>query len=64
MNVKVGFLAPSYGTTNRNGFEFRTPYYWNISPNMDATLTPRLLTDSGVMAMGEFRYLHRRGSGE
>ncbi len=61
---KTGFLAPGYGNTNRNGFEFRTPYYWNISPNMDATLTPRLLTDSGVMAMGEYRYLHNRGSGE
>ena len=60
---KSGFLAPSYGNTNRNGFEFRTPYYWNIKPNMDATLTPRLLTDSGVMAMGEFRYLYSRGSG-
>ena len=61
---KSGFLAPSYGVTNRNGFEFRTPYYWNISPNMDATLTPRLLTDSGVMAMGEYRYLHSRGNGQ
>ncbi len=60
---KTGFLAPGYGTTNRNGFEFQTPYYWNISPSMDATLTPRLLTDSGVMAMGEYRYLHNRGSG-
>ncbi len=60
---KSGFLAPSYGNTNRNGFEFRTPYYWNIKPNMDATITPRLLTDSGVMAMGEFRYLFSRGSG-
>lgn len=60
---KSGFLAPSYGTSNRNGFEFRSPYYWNISPNMDATLTPRLLTDSGVMAMGEYRFLHSRGNG-
>ncbi len=60
---KSGFLTPSYGVTNRNGFDFRTPYYWNIKPNMDATITPRLLTDSGVMAMGEFRYLHSRGSG-
>lgn len=58
---KTGFLAPSYGTSNRNGFEFRSPYYWNISPNMDATFTPRLLTDSGVMAMGEYRYLHSQG---
>lgn len=61
---KSGFLAPGYGTTNRNGFEFRAPYYWNISPNTDATLTPRLLSDSGVMAMGEYRYLHSQGNGQ
>lgn len=60
---KSGFLMPSYGSTTRNGFEVRTPYYWNIAPNMDATLTPRLLTDSGVMAMGEYRYLMNSGSG-
>ena len=61
---KSGFLAPGYGATNRNGVEFRTPYYWNISPNMDATLTPRFLTDTGVMAMGEYRYLFPHSSGE
>ncbi len=61
---KSGFLAPGYGNTNRHGFEARAPYYWNISPNMDATLTPRLLTNSGVMAMGEYRYLFSRASGE
>ena len=61
---KSGFLSPSFGSSNQNGFELRTPYYWNIAPNMDATLTPRLLTDSGVMMMGEYRYLFSRGSGE
>lgn len=61
---KSGFLAPSYGNTNRHGFQLRTPYYWNIRPNMDATFTPRLLTNSGVMAMGEYRYLFKRASGE
>ena len=60
---KTGFLTPSYGTTNKNGFEALTPYYWNIKPNMDATITPRLLTNNGIMAMGEFRYLYSRGSG-
>ena len=44
--------------------KFEHPYYWNISPNMDATISPRLLTDSGVMAMGEYRYLFTRSSGE
>ena len=61
---KTGFLTPGLGSTNRNGFEARTPFYWNISPNMDATLTPRLLTDSGVMLMGEYRYLFSRGYGQ
>ena len=61
---KSGFLAPSYGNTNRHGFQLRTPYYWNIKPNMDATLTPRVLTSSGVMAMGEYRYLFSRAAGE
>jgi LPS-assembly protein len=61
---KSGFLAPGYGNTNRHGLQVRTPYYWNISPNMDATFTPRLLSNSGVMAMGEYRYLFKRAAGE
>ena len=61
---KTGFLFPSAGTTNRNGFEFITPFYWNIAPHMDATITPRVLTDSGLMMQGEFRYLVHRGGGE
>ena len=60
---KSGLLAPSYGSSNRNGFEFRAPYYWNIAPHMDATITPRIITDSGVMLMGEYRYLLENGDG-
>ena len=60
---KSGFLTPGYGVTNRMGVEFRTPYYWNISSNMDATITPRFLSDTGVMAMGEYRYLFPRSAG-
>ncbi len=60
---KSGFLAPGLGSTNNHGMEILTPYYWNIAPEMDATLTPRWLTDSGVMGMGEFRYLLGDGGG-
>ncbi len=60
---KSGFLMPSYGSTTRNGLEFRAPYYWNIAPNMDATFTPRYMADSGLMGMGDFRYLLKSGSG-
>jgi LPS-assembly protein len=61
---KSGFLTPSIGSTNQNGIDARTPYYWNIAPNMDATLTPRLLSNSGLMLMGEYRYLFSRGYGQ
>ena len=61
---KTGFLFPHLGTTNRNGYEMQTPFYWNIAPEMDATLTPRILSDSGLMMMGQFRYLLPRGQGQ
>lgn len=60
---KSGFLAPKIGVGS-DGFDFAAPYYWNIAPNYDATLIPRLITDRGVQAGGEFRYLYSGGSGQ
>ena len=60
---KTGFLVPTFGSSNRNGFEFRAPYYWNIAPEMDATFTPRIISDSGLMFMNEYRYLTGNGGG-
>ena len=54
---KTGFLTPFFGASTNGGAELHTPFYWNIAPNFDATLTPRMITDRGLMAMGEFRYL-------
>jgi LPS-assembly protein len=64
MQRKSGFLMPSYGTSSRNGLEFLAPYYWNIAPDMDATITPRYISDSGAMLMGEYRYLLKSGAGQ
>ena len=61
---RSGFLLPSFGSSNNNGFELRVPYYWNIAPNMDATITPRLLAKRGALLGGEFRYLTRADRGE
>ncbi|ROU15944.1 LPS assembly protein LptD [Kluyvera ascorbata] len=61
---RSGFLLPSakYGSTNY--FEFSLPYYWNIAPNMDATLTPHYMDKrGGVMWENEFRYLTQAGQG-
>jgi len=60
---KSGFLAPTIGTTSRSGFEVLVPYYWNIAPNMDATIGTRALSKRGVQLQGEFRYLGDSYSG-
>ena len=61
---KSGVLTPEIGSTSRGGTEIRVPYYWNIAPNYDATLTPRLLTDRGLQAQAQFRYLTRSMDGQ
>jgi LPS-assembly protein len=60
---KSGLLAPTVGTTSRSGFEVFTPYYWNIRPDMDATLATRYLSKRGLQVSGEFRYLDESYSG-
>ncbi len=54
---KSGWLPPSFDVDNRSGFEFSIPYYWNIAPNYDATLTPTLAVRRGTGLDTEFRYL-------
>lgn len=61
---KTGFLTPEIGSAQRTGNEIRVPFYWNMAPNYDATLTPRLLTDRGLQLATEFRYLTDRNEGE
>lgn len=61
---KSGFLVPSYGYSSNSGLEFSIPYYFNIAPNYDATLTPRVLSKRGVQLQGEFRYLGKRHQGQ
>jgi LPS-assembly protein len=60
---KTGFLSPLWGQTSKSGFELYTPYYINISPNLDATLASRLLTKRGLQVQGELRYLEENYSG-
>ena len=61
---KSGFLAPTFGTTGNSGAEFSIPYYWNIAPNRDATITPRVMSKRGVQLLNEFRYLEPLYRGE
>ena len=60
---KSGVLPPTIGLDNVNGSEVSVPYYWNIAPNRDATITPTLMSKRGVNLGTEFRYLEDNYSG-
>jgi len=52
-----GLLVPRGGYTNDGGLDLSLPYYFNLSPQYDLTLTPRLLSRRQGMLEGEFRVL-------
>ena len=52
-----GFLSPTWGSSQRNGFDTSLPYYWNIAPNADTLFTARYMDKRGVMFRNKFRYL-------
>ncbi|TAK86285.1 MAG: LPS-assembly protein LptD [Betaproteobacteria bacterium] len=61
---RSGILAPYYSQTSNRGFEFGVPYYWNIAPERDATITPVLMTKRGLQLKNQFRYLEAPYAGE
>ena len=58
-----GFLFPTIAVSDELGTELTIPYYWNIAPDMDATITPHNMTRRGLMLETEFRYLAKNSSG-
>jgi LPS-assembly protein len=61
---KSGFLPPTLAVSSVNGFELRQPYYFDIAPNRDATLSPAIMTKRGIDLAGEYRYLEPGYSGQ
>jgi len=59
-----GFLYPEIGSSNNSGFITSIPYYWNIAPNMDATITPKYMSKRGSQLITEFRYLQEQQNGQ
>ena len=61
---KSGWLPPLITTSSNAGFGLSVPYYWNIAPDLDATLTPTVLSKRGAGLESEFRYLRPHWRGE
>lgn len=60
---KTGFLFPSMGQDSILGLEIAAPFYWNIAPQLDATITPHLMTKRGIMLENQVRYLQEKHHG-
>jgi LPS-assembly protein len=61
---RSGFLPPIVGVTSRDGSEIVQPYYFDLAPNRDATVTTHVMSKRGVAVDTEFRYLERGYSGQ
>jgi LPS-assembly protein len=59
-----GLLSPLIGIDTVSGIEVSSPYYWNIAPNRDATLSTTIMSKRGVALDSEFRYLEPDSQGQ
>jgi LPS-assembly protein len=57
-----GALVPDATYNSRNGLEVATPYYWQIAPNKDLTVTPHVFTAVAPMAEAQYRALDGHGA--
>jgi LPS-assembly protein len=58
---RSGFLAPRFGSSSDLGFVVKTPYFFDIEPNVDVTLTPIYTSEEGPVAAIEYRHLFTKG---
>src|SRR5882672_11256499 len=61
---KSGFLPLQTGITGKSGLEVGVPYYLNLAPDYDMTLTPRYLQKRGTQIVEQFRFLGKDYAGE
>ncbi|MBN8828844.1 MAG: LPS-assembly protein LptD [Sphingobacteriia bacterium] len=54
---KSGFLIPSYASNDDLGTSVEIPYYYNIAPNFDTTITLKAYTEQNPLLKNEFRMI-------
>lgn len=60
---RSGILPPTFSISSTNGYDLAVPIYFNLAPNYDLTLTPRLMSKRGAMLSTDYRYLTASYSG-
>jgi LPS-assembly protein len=61
---KSGWLPPLMGVDSINGVIVAAPYYMDIAPNRDATITTNVMSKRGASVDSEFRYLEQDYKGQ
>lgn len=59
-----GFLSPLLSLDTIAGVDVVLPYYWNVAPNRDVTVVPRLMSKRGAAVEAETRYLENDYRGQ
>ncbi len=59
-----GFLQPEFENSSLNGKTIIVPYYLNLAPNYDATITGNYMTLRGYKFDNVFRFLTKSSTGE
>lgn len=59
---KSGFLSPTFMNTGAAGFGVGLPYFFNLAPNYDLTVTPTILSRQGFLGAAEWRHRLSNGS--
>ncbi len=54
---KTGFLTPTVGRDDFLGFFAEVPFFWNIAPHRDLTITPHIFSDKRPIVSGLYRHL-------
>ena len=61
---QTGLLYPLFGHSDRGGYEFSQPFYLNLAPNYDATITPHYYSKRGILWDGVGRYMTKYSQGK
>ena len=59
---KSGFLTPRFITSTAVGTGVAVPYFFNLAPDYDLTLSPAFLSRQGVLGQAEYRQRLDNGS--
>ncbi len=60
---KSGFLYGNIMSSSQSGLALTVPYYFNLAPNYDYTLTPTIYSKDGILLDNNFRFLTASSSG-